>query len=66
MPGVALGKTAAPSPSYVTEFLSTSDGLAFVKAFVRIKEPKIQRHIVQLVQEIAVNDRIRNVRAHRL
>jgi transcriptional regulator with XRE-family HTH domain len=66
LPGAPVGKGASPSPSYVSDFLATSDGLALVKAFVRIKEPKLRRHIVHLVQEIADNDRVKNGRAHRL
>jgi transcriptional regulator with XRE-family HTH domain len=54
--GVPAGKGPAPSPSYVTDFLTTSDGLALTKAFVRIKEPVLQRHIVRLVQQIAGRD----------
>jgi transcriptional regulator with XRE-family HTH domain len=65
-PGAPVGKGAAPSSSYVTDFLATSDGLALAKAFMRIKEPKLRRHIVHLVQEIAGNDRIKDGRAHRL
>jgi transcriptional regulator with XRE-family HTH domain len=53
LPGAPVGDGApAPSPSYVSDFLATSDGLALVKAFMRIKEPKLQRRIVLLVQEI--------------
>jgi hypothetical protein len=37
----------------VSDFLATSDGLALIKAFTRIKEPKLRRHIVNLVEEIA-------------
>jgi transcriptional regulator with XRE-family HTH domain len=59
-PGAPVGKSAAPSPSYVSDFLATSDGLALTKAFMRIKEPKLRRHVVHLVQEIAI--RIKNVR----
>ncbi len=43
----------APSPSYVSDFLATSDGLALTKAFMEIKEPKLRRRIVDLVEEIA-------------
>ena len=43
----------APSPSYVADFLATSDGLALTKAFMEIKEPKLRRRIVDLVEEIA-------------
>jgi transcriptional regulator with XRE-family HTH domain len=64
--GAPVGKDAAPSPSYVSDFLATSDGLALTKAFMRIKEPKLRRHIVHLVQEIADNDRAKHGRAYRL
>jgi transcriptional regulator with XRE-family HTH domain len=47
---------AAPSPSYVSDFLATSDGLALIKAFMRIKQPVLRRRIVNLVQEIVGND----------
>jgi transcriptional regulator with XRE-family HTH domain len=42
----------APSPSYVNDFLATSDGLALVKAFVSIEDAKLRRSIVQLVEEL--------------
>ena len=43
----------APSPTYVSDFLATSDGLALTKAFVRIKDATLRRRIVTLVREIA-------------
>ena len=43
----------APSPSYVSDFLATSDGLSLTKAFMRIPDPKLRRRIVDLVQQIA-------------
>jgi transcriptional regulator with XRE-family HTH domain len=43
----------APSPSYVSEFLATPEGLLLTKAFMRINEPKLRRRIVDLVAEIA-------------
>ena len=46
----------APSPTYVSDFLATSDGLALTKAFMRIKEPRLRRRIVDLVEEIAEQD----------
>jgi transcriptional regulator with XRE-family HTH domain len=49
----ADGMAEAPSPSYVSDFLATSDGLALTKAFMEIKEPKLRRRIVDLVEEIA-------------
>jgi transcriptional regulator with XRE-family HTH domain len=47
------GMTEAPSPAYVADFLATSEGLALTKAFTRIKQPKLRRRIVDLVEEIA-------------
>ncbi len=47
------GMAEAPSPTYVSDFLATSDGLALTKAFMEIKEPKLRRRIVDLVEEIA-------------
>ena len=43
----------APSPAYVSNFLATSDGLALTKAFMRIKDAKLRRSIVNLVEDIA-------------
>ena len=47
------GMSEAPSPAYVADFLATSDGLALTKAFMRIKESKLRRRIVDLVEAIA-------------
>src|SRR5262245_28696223 len=47
------GMREAPSPAYVSDFLATSDGLALTRAFTRIKEPKLRRRIVDLVEAIA-------------
>ena len=53
VPGAPRVKGAAPSPDYVADFLATSDGLALTKAFTRIKDAKLRRRIVGLVEEIA-------------
>ena len=55
-PGQPKGLGAAPSPAYVFDFLATSDGLALTKAFMRIKESKLRRRIVDLVEEIAEDE----------
>lgn len=49
------GMKEAPSPAYVSDFLATSEGLALTKAFMRIKEPKLRRRIVDLVEQISAN-----------
>jgi transcriptional regulator with XRE-family HTH domain len=46
----------APSPAYVTEFLATSDGLALVEAFRRIKNVSLKRSIVRLVEELTADE----------
>jgi transcriptional regulator with XRE-family HTH domain len=51
--GRALGFRDAPSPTYVSEFLATTDGLALTKAFMRIPDAKLRRRIVDLVEQIA-------------
>jgi transcriptional regulator with XRE-family HTH domain len=47
------GMSEAPSPTYVSDFLATSDGLALTQSFMRIKDAKLRRRIVDLVQQIA-------------
>jgi transcriptional regulator with XRE-family HTH domain len=53
LPGAGIKSGAPPSPSYVSDFLATKDGLALTKAFTRIKEPAVRRCVVKLVQQIA-------------
>ena len=57
MPGRGEGSGDAPSPAYVADFLSTSDGLALTKAFMRIEDPKLRRRIVDLVEQIAAREK---------
>jgi transcriptional regulator with XRE-family HTH domain len=47
------GMSEAPSPAYVADFLATSDGLSLTKSFMRIKNSKLRRRIVDLVEQIA-------------
>ncbi|MBI2714231.1 MAG: helix-turn-helix transcriptional regulator [Rhizobiales bacterium] len=53
VPGQPKLDGKAPSPAYVSDFLATSDGLALTKAFMQIKDAKLRRSIVNLVEEIA-------------
>ncbi len=50
------GMSEAPSPAFVSDFLATSDGLALTKAFMRLKNAKLRRRIVDLVEQIAEGD----------
>ena len=57
VPGAPTGGLSeAPSPAYVSDFLATSDGLSLTKAFMRIKNSKLRRRIVDLVEQIAGED----------
>jgi transcriptional regulator with XRE-family HTH domain len=53
VPGRPQAKGVVPSPAYVSDFLATSDGLTLTKAFTQIKNKKLRRCIVGLVEEIA-------------
>ena len=50
------GMSESASPAYVSDFLATSDGLALTKAFTRLKDAKLRRSIVDLVEQIAARE----------
>lgn len=50
------GFSEPSSPAYVSDFLATSDGLALTKAFMKIKDPKVRRRIVDLVESMVAED----------
>jgi len=52
---MSSGMAEPPSPAYVSDFLATSDGLALTKAFMKVKDPKVRRRIVELVESIAAD-----------
>jgi transcriptional regulator with XRE-family HTH domain len=51
--GSAGGVAERPSASYVVDFLSSSEGVQLNKAFIRIKDPKIRRKVIELVRAMA-------------
>jgi transcriptional regulator with XRE-family HTH domain len=51
------GMSEAPSPAYISDFLATSDGLALTKAFMQIKDAKLRRRIVDLVEQMALDNK---------
>jgi len=57
LPGQPYGLDEAPSAAYASDFLATSDGLALAKAFMRIQNAKLRRCIVDLVKQIAGEDK---------
>jgi transcriptional regulator with XRE-family HTH domain len=52
----ARGVSELASPAYVSDFLATRDGLALAKAFMTIKDKKLRRCIVALVEGIVGGD----------
>jgi hypothetical protein len=51
--GTVTGFAEAPSSGYVAEFLTTSEGLELIKAFIGIKDSKVRRRIVDLAKALA-------------
>ncbi len=47
------GFSEASASTYVVDFLSTSEGLQLNKAFLRIRDPKVRRRIIELVAALA-------------
>jgi transcriptional regulator with XRE-family HTH domain len=43
----------AADTTYVADFLATNEGVQLNKAFVRIKDPKLRRKVVELVSAMA-------------
>jgi transcriptional regulator with XRE-family HTH domain len=52
----AGGYSEGTSPSYVSDFLATSEGLALTRAFTRISDAKLRRSIVEMVEQIAIRE----------
>ena len=42
--------------SYVVDFLSSSEGIQLNKAFVRIRDPKLRRRVIDLVRALVGED----------
>ncbi|HET7715944.1 MAG TPA: helix-turn-helix domain-containing protein [Bauldia sp.] len=47
------GMAERPSASYVVDFLSSSEGIQLNKAFIRIKDAKLRRKVIDLVRAMA-------------
>lgn len=57
----AQGEALSPGFSdkkgdYVADFLATSEGLQLTKSFMKVKDPKVRRRIVDLVSSLAEGD----------
>jgi transcriptional regulator with XRE-family HTH domain len=53
---VKSGLSDSASSAFVVDFLSTTEGLQLNKAFVRIKDPKVRRRVVDLVAALSGAD----------
>ncbi|MGX1790228.1 helix-turn-helix domain-containing protein [Bosea sp. NPDC055332] len=49
----AGGFADAAATTYVADFLTTSEGVQLSKAFVRIKNPRVRRRVIDLVEALA-------------
>ena len=47
------GFTENSSPPYVSEFLSSAEGLSLTRAFTKIRDARVRRRIVDLVETLA-------------
>jgi transcriptional regulator with XRE-family HTH domain len=56
MPEESRRHGAAASPAYVSEFLASANGLKLVGVFTRIRDAKLRRSIVRLVEVMAGQD----------
>jgi transcriptional regulator with XRE-family HTH domain len=50
------GLAEEPSQSYVVDFLASTEGLQLNRAFLRVRDPKVRRRIVDLVISLASAD----------
>ncbi len=56
VPEAGGGLSEPTSPAYVSDFLATSDGLALTKAFMKVKDAKVRRRIVDLVEAMVAEE----------
>ena len=56
-PGSSYILDGVPPSTYVSDFLATSDGLALIKAYMHLQNAKLRRSIVDLVKQIAGEDK---------
>jgi transcriptional regulator with XRE-family HTH domain len=48
--------TEATSPTFLSDFLATSEGLTLTRAFTRISDAKLRRSIVDMIEQIAARE----------
>src|ERR1051326_1719635 len=47
------GRKQAPLPSHISDFLTSTDGLALIEAFMRLRDKRQRRCVVILVEAMA-------------
>ncbi len=52
----ATGFSDSASAAYISDFLATSEGVQLTKAFLRIKNGRVRRRIVDLAEALAEED----------
>jgi len=55
-PAESGGMAEAQPTHYIVDFLSSSEGIQLNKAFVRIKDTKLRRRVIDLVRAMAGDD----------
>lgn len=55
---VSVGFNDVADTPYVADFLSTNEGVQLNRAFLRIKDPKMRRRVVDLVNAIAGEEEV--------
>jgi transcriptional regulator with XRE-family HTH domain len=50
--GERPGFAEAPASAYVSDFLTTSEGVQLVKAFLKVKSPKLRRWVIELIDAL--------------
>ncbi|MCO4052936.1 MAG: helix-turn-helix transcriptional regulator [Bosea sp.] len=51
--GAAAGFGDMPQPSFVSDFMATSEGVQLTRAFVKIADPQVRRRLIDLVETLA-------------
>jgi transcriptional regulator with XRE-family HTH domain len=52
----ARGMAEADSESFILEFLNTREGLELNRAFVKIRDPKVRKSVVDLARALSASD----------
>lgn len=53
--GLAVGFGELPQPSFVSDFMATSEGVQLTRAFVKISDVQVRRRLIDLVEALAAN-----------